>query len=673
VDAVVLDRDGRPVPGLTRDDFLVKEDGRPLEIVRFEAFDVAAVPEVTEAVAPAVVASNEPHGTGRAFAIVLDDLRFGPEHGPGARETATRFLERSVRDGDLVTVATTSGDVWWSARIPEGREDLLAVLARVQGRHVDVPVLDRMTEYEAFWIAAREDTPSATAMAPGSGITLPGRASGSVAERVPTGGIKERVKQRWQQVNMCQPLYCDSLVRGRAAEIDGARRARVERTLAGVRRALEALAPVRGRKSLLFLSAGFLQDFGPDARAVAAASREANTAIYFVDVRGLVALPGFGTAADAGPPPDERERTAVAFEEANLESAGAAALAADSGGFTVRNTNDLAAGVSRVAAESRVFYLLGFLPPEGKAPQQWRNVRVEVKRPGLNVRARRGYTLRSEMAPRSPGQPGRGEPAPHRHVDRALNSAYDEAGIPLRASAYLMEPRPEGLLHVVVAVELDAGAVARVAGDVSRLEVGAMAAMRDSGRVLRQDASIAVTPAAAGAWRALTREFDLPPGVAQVRLAVRDPETGAVGSVSQRIEVPFPGQFRLGTPILTDRVEPATQPGQPPRPAIAAHRVFTPGGGLYCQFEVFGAKRLGGAAPRVDAGFELVRSGGETVLRAPATPIAVDADGRLVRTVGASLEGLEEGAYELVLEVRDETSGYSLVRREPFVLAREGP
>jgi hypothetical protein len=43
-----------------------------------------------------------------------------------------------------------------------------------------------------------------------------------------------------------------------------------------------------------------------------------------------------------------------------------------------------------------------------------------------------------------------------------------------------------------------------------------------------------------------------------------------------------------------------------------------------------------------------------------------------VRTVGASLEGLEAGAYELVLEVRDEVSGNRLVRREPFALAPDG-
>jgi len=670
VDAVVLDRDGRPVPGLTRQDFVVKEEGRPREIVSFEAFDVGALPEEPES--PPVVASNEPRGAGRAFAIVLDDVRIAPGNVPAAKETGTRFIERFVREGDLVTVATSSGEVWWSARIPEGREDLLAVLSRARGHHVEVPVLDPMTDYEAYWIANHENTPSLTPLTPGTSIALPGRATtsggGSNPELLPPGSIKERVKQRWQRNQMCDPIYCDSLVRARASEIDSARQGRLKLTLGCVRRALEALAPVRGRKSLLLLSEGFLQDSGSDARAVAAASREANTAVYFVDVRGLVALPAYGTAADVGPPPDERERTSVAFEEATVESSGAAGLADDTGGFSVRNTNDLSAGVWRIAAESRVFYLLGFYPAESKkAPGEWRKLHVEVNRPGLTVRARRGYTVRSEMAAAARAPKAKDGPAVTPIVAHALDSAHSAAGIPLRAIAYVQEPKPGDLVRVLVAAELDSAAVATT-GSAAHLEASAQIAVRDSGRVYRKDAAVTVAPGGDGrAWRAFTREFEVPPGVAQLRLVVRDPAGGAIGSLLQRLEIPFPGDFRLSTPILTDHVEPGA-PGQPPRPALAAHRVFSPGGGLYCRYEVFGAARPGGAAPRVTASSELRRSDGQTVREASPTPIVPDRDGRVVRTVGMSLEGLPEGDYELLLEVSDEATDNRILRHEPFTL-----
>ena len=158
---------------------------------------------------------------------------------------------------------------------------------------------------------------------------------------------------------------------------------------------------IHGRKSLLLLSQGFVNDPGDRrTRNVVALSREANTAVYFIDVRGLQSLPGAtGSAAEASPGPGAvfdsfvPDRTAAAFDESVMSATGAEGLASDTGGFSVRNTNDLGGGAERIAAESRVFYLLGFNAPEGKPAQAWRKLQVTTKRPGLEVRARKGYTL----------------------------------------------------------------------------------------------------------------------------------------------------------------------------------------------------------------------------------------------------------------------------------------
>ena len=95
-------------------------------------------------------------------------------------------------------------------------------------------------------------------------------------------------------------------------------------------------------------------------------------------------------------------------------AAGSVGLAEDTGGFAVRNTNDLAAGAARVAEESRTYYLLGYSPPDGKGPRDWRKLKVEVHRPGLEVRARKGYALRTlaEIAAAAEGKPEpKAEPA----------------------------------------------------------------------------------------------------------------------------------------------------------------------------------------------------------------------------------------------------------------------
>src|SRR6185436_13573903 len=95
------------------------------------------------------------------------------------------------------------------------------------------------------------------------------------------------------------------------------------------------------------------------------------------------------TAEESGTP-SMAERSQMQMEQTVFAAEGSVALAEDTGGFAVSNTNDLGAGALRVADESRTYYLLGYAPPEGRGSRDWRKVKVEIKRPGLKVRARKG-------------------------------------------------------------------------------------------------------------------------------------------------------------------------------------------------------------------------------------------------------------------------------------------
>ena len=656
VDVVVVDDKGVPVPGLTRDDFVIEEDGRPQLIVSFEAVIAEAPEPQTGPARPAVVATNEVERRrgGRAFALVLDDLTMDLGASVSVRRAVTEFLQRSVRDGDEVTIATTGGDAWWSARIPEGRDDLLAVAARLRGRSVNERTApDYMSDYEAFWIDERGDLGAQNVVA--------------------------RVVKRWTDANVCfeRDPGCGPMVTGHARAIETQRKRQSQLTLAMVRRALDALAPVRGRKSLLLFSRGFLEDGSPQAREVAAASREASTAVYFMDARGLTSISGTESAAEAPRAPQPGEFGRTGFEDSTLAAAGAMTLADDTGGFSVRNTNDLAIGAERIAAESRVFYMLGFEAPSGKRPREWRKLKVQVRREGLKVRARRGYTLQAVVAEAAGGRAETKESARKLAVpvERALDTAHEVAGIPLRALTYVLEPREKGT-HVLIAAEFDASRLTFQGSGKSRaarLEVTAAVTERNTGRTSYSDerVEVRVPEGEAPGWRSVAREFDLPAGVAQARLVVRDAASDAMGAVTQRFEVPPAGTLRLSTPIVSDQViRPTTRDGKP-RAAVAAHRTFAPDGGLYCEFEVFGAARdPADGAPGVSSGLEVRAADGTVVRQGPPTRIAADREGRVVRLVGLDLGGLPEGPYELVLDVRDEVGRGRIERREPFTIAR---
>jgi VWFA-related protein len=683
VDALVLDSAGRPVRDLTKADFVVTEDGRPRDIASFEAPlpESPGPEEEAPAETPAVV-TNEPGTTGRAFVVLVDDLKISPQQAEQARQTVTSFLERGPGPGDEVTLGTTSGDLWWSTRIPEGQEDILTVLKRVKGRYLESSGLDRMSEYEAYWINTHEQ------------YSLP---TDPRDERM-LDSIKGRVIARWISLGLCPDNIvagCDALARARATEIDTTRLNRTRLTMASVRRGLEALSLSHGRKSLLLFSPGFLRDSDTDLREIASVSREARSAVYFIDLRGLEAASGgIGDASDA----ESRIQTGdsaglnvrMRFEESVLGSAGTAALADETGGFSVRNTNDMAGAAQRIVDESRAVYLLGFYPVEGKSPRDWRKLKVEVRRPGLTVRARRGYSLRGAIrpSPEPPAKPGKDKDKDkdkdknkaktplNPMVARAIDSAHDVPGIPLRAMVFIQEPREKDKTHVLVSAAIDTSRLEfhpDGKGRSARLDVSVVATERDTGGGFSHNDPVEMTLNAGETpgWRGFTREFELPPGVTQVRVIVRDTKSGALGSVSERFEVPRPGVFRVSTPVLSDVIEPAKDRQSKPRAALAVYRTFPPQGGLYCEFEAFGAARAPDTgAPKVSAGFDL-KTHDRLVRTAEATPIAPDSTGRVVRLMGMKLDGLEEGPYELVLKLRDEVSGARIERVEAFTLARD--
>jgi hypothetical protein len=371
-------------------------------------------------------------------------------------------------------------------------------------------------------------------------------------------------------------------------------------------------------------------------------------------------------------------------------------LAEDTGGFAVRNTNDLAAGASRVADESRTYYLLGYAPPEGKGPRDWRKLKVEVKTRGLEVRARRGYTLRTSAeiaaaadAARSPkagkdnkdraNQPAEGAAPDTRRLPtdmaRALATAHDADTIPLRAMPYALDDRPSGAIRTLLAVEADMRSIANLGGEEHPrmvLSLSISATHRDTGKTQRLDQRIEVDATTLKAWEgwlALSREFDLPPGVAQARVVVRDEFLGRLGAVTVRFVVPTSGGLRVSTPILTDRLSiPAKD--KPAYPVLVAHRQFA-AGRLYCQFQVFGAGT--GPNPGVLASYELRHAGGDVVRQSEATPITPSPDGRLVRLLALILDDIAQGDYELVLRVENKATGETRERVETLrIAARAG-
>ena len=203
------------------------------------------------------------------------------------------------------------------------------------------------------------------------------------------------------------------------------------------------------------------------------------------------------------------------------------------------------------------------------------------------------------------------------------------------------------------------------------LSLSIAATHRDSGKTQRLDQRLVMDAGQGGGfeqWLVSSRELELPPGVAQARVVVKDEFLGRLGAVTLRFVVPELLGLRLSTPILTDRVA-RGKAGAPPQPVLLARREFAPTNVLYCQFQVFGAASPPGVGPQVEASFELRRRGGATIRQGAPSLIAPAEEGRLVRLLGLPVEGLDEGDYELVLRIEDKATGETRERVEPLRLS----
>ena len=676
VDAVVLAENGRPVRGLTRDDFVLTEDGKAQEIVSFEGFDLAELADEPRA-RPSPVASNarSPEARAGAFVLLVDDVGIDVMRLPRLVKALSGVLETAFRAGDEVTLATASGSLWWGVRFPEGREDLPVLLERAKARKFPEMGEDYMSDYEAYQISNHERLgigPNADFLPPYLG----------------------RVVRRWTGTAGCVSDRVDSCayqVQARATERDSERKARTLALVAAVERAVFSLTAVRGRKELLLFSEGFLGDLGlQEVRQVAGICREANVVVNFLDARGNVSGFPEGSAAFTGNPPDVVDMGAAALERRQDEIGGALGLTEDTGGVAITGTDEFAAGTRRILEESRVYYMLGYHPPAGKGPRDWRKLKVEVKRPGTTVRSRKGYTLRppgaaeaAQLAQRSKDKAEKAKKAPDPRsrsieVDRALLNTHDSGAIPLRAMPYLLDERTPGKVRVQMAIDVDESALGSGApggGGRATLHLAVQAANRDSGEAFRDDKRFAVSVPSSRppGWTTLHHDLDLAPGVVQVRVVVREEASGRMGAVTSRFDVPPLLGLRLATPILTDELREPLQKGSRPQLVIPARRVFrTTTGSLYCQVQVLGAVSSSkeGGVPQVEAAYVLRRASGTEVSRGAPSLITAVPGGPVVRLLGLPLGGLSDGDYELVLRALDRTTGSGVERVEPFRLER---
>ncbi len=163
--------------------------------------------------------------------------------------------------------------------------------------------------------------------------------------------------------------------------------------------------------------------------AVAAATRS-NVAIYGVDPRGLTSL-GDDQIEVQDLPTDNSVGLMSFQNELRLQQDSLRILSDETGGFAVVNQNDFNTAFDRIVQDNSSYYVLGYYSPNSKRDGKFRKIDVKVNRPGVTVRARRGYAAAKGKAPDSKDTPGTPEAA----LRAAIASPLPVSGLPLEATA----------------------------------------------------------------------------------------------------------------------------------------------------------------------------------------------------------------------------------------------
>lgn len=391
VEVFVVDRQGRRVTGLTKDDFEILQDGEPVEITNFFAVareewmgrraEEAAEDGGTELTPP----SELPEEQQLNLVVYVDHFNIHPQNRKRALDDLEGFLEDRMYLGDRVMLMGYDGQLQvvqpftrdWS-QVREGLRKLSKAKALRPQENAE-----RRQVLASLQIADQDDDPS---------LAL-------------------------------------SFVRSHIQE----RRLELRRSARALENTVRSMSGLPGRKALLYVSDGLPQRPGEDlyqymadlfsdddvtvtgpasgvnvtnsvieslgqdeGQLFARINREANAnqvTLYTVDARGSGGETDFGAELE-GAVAEGAGRVALAAQRTVNYQEPLIDMAEATGGSSILNTFNLSDAFYRAGVDFDHFYSLGFRAPSA-GDGEYHDVEVRVKRPGFQVRHRKGFVDKS--------------------------------------------------------------------------------------------------------------------------------------------------------------------------------------------------------------------------------------------------------------------------------------
>jgi len=344
---------------------------------------------------------------------------------------------------------------------------------------------------------------------------------------------------------MQNPLNAVTMVKNRVRQINQQGKTAELATLQGLENLIRSTAPLPGRKVILLVSDGFVADIkrSNGAEAIQRIGRQAanvGAVIYALDTRATF----FGPGADVSRNdyPDYTGGTAWrSLVESKAPQEPLETLADETGGRAYLNANALEEGIGEALAENRAYYLMGWRPEMEDATEERSRVQVSViGRPDLKVRTRRRYfdfKSQSASAPVIPVTSSNDE------LKAALGSLYPRRDVPTFVSANVDNTGRQAVLNLSMRIDSRTLGFADAQGKETAIVDVLGAAIDDRGicSTFTQKLNIPREAVKAEPLVKWSQPLPVPPGLYQIRVAVRDRQSGRTGSAMLWLEVPAKG------------------------------------------------------------------------------------------------------------------------------------
>jgi VWFA-related protein len=391
-DVMVFDNQGHFVPDLKMNQFELRIDGKVQPIEFFEMVSAGSTHDeelwakAGKRFVPASdQTSSKSQNPGRTILIFLDDWHLSADSVMRSRAAVANLIQTSVAPNDKVAIFAASGQLGSAHQLTGERDSLLAVLAKFNflSKAAEDLSWPPMTENQALMVE-RQD--------PDVLLYFVQAILGKPVESLDTAKKTMRAEDAREAEGIRDAV---AVTRRRAGALAQLSASIGERTLSAFCNFLKAVETLPGRKFIFYISDGFvLQPQRSDVISrigeLTTSAARAGIVVYTLDARGLVV--GLPEAKGKQAPDWSGALLHSGSNEAAAPMDVLNALAADTGGRFMKNTNALDTALITTISEISRYYLLGWsIDPEKLLPGKMSTIKASIKgRSGLSVRVRQG-------------------------------------------------------------------------------------------------------------------------------------------------------------------------------------------------------------------------------------------------------------------------------------------